>query len=313
MQERPKGLDEADLAAVLGEHWAARDDLTYAPVGFGGYHWTTARHFVTVTDLEHTDTATLTAAMDTALALAGLDFVVAPLPAKDGRSVVPLGERWAVTLFPLVAGEPGSFFDVPSPRQRADMAAVLARLHRAAPPAPPRHDPALAARVHLDEALTALETPWGSGPYGDRTRKLLRERESGVRAALARFDTVAARIAAMSDAELVVTHGEPHRGNVLADGERLLLIDWDTVRLAPPERDLWMGLGDDGPARELYARVTGHEVSAELMAFYELRWALDDVSIYVRDFRAGHGESADSGQAWTGLDGSVRWLARDES
>ena len=41
--------------------------------------------------------------------------------------------------------------------------------------------------------------------------------------------------------ELVVTHGEPHAGNVMrrSDG-RHLLVDWDTVAVAPPERDLWM-------------------------------------------------------------------------
>ncbi|HEY1179479.1 MAG TPA: hypothetical protein VGF17_25265, partial [Phytomonospora sp.] len=124
MQERPPGLDDHDLATVLGEHWGMTEDLAYAPVGFGGYHWTTARHFVTVTDLEHADAAVLAAAMETALALAGLDFVVAPLPAEDGRSVIPLGDRWAVTLFPLAPGEPGSFFDVPTAGQRADMADV---------------------------------------------------------------------------------------------------------------------------------------------------------------------------------------------
>lgn len=309
MRERPGDLSERELADVLDEWWAVGEaDLTYAPVGFGGYHWTTPDHFVTVTDVRHGGFATLVSAMDTAAALGELDFVVAPLATKDGRTVVRLGDRYAVTLFPLVAGEPGSFHDIPTPAQRADMAAVLARLHRASVPGVPRHDPALEARSALDAALSALGTSWDGGPYAERTRELLTAHEGEVRAALARFDASANRLAAMPDADLVVTHGETHRGNTLTDGGRLLLIDWDTVRLAPPERDLWMGLGDDTVARERYERETGHVVSAELTAFYELRWALDDITLYVRDFREPHGASADLAQAWDGLEGSVGWL-----
>lgn len=311
MQERPGDLSDRELADVLAERWGVRDaDPAYAPVGFGGYHWTTPDHFVTVTDVAHGGFATLVSAMDTAAALGGLDFVVAPLSTKDGRTVVRLGKRYAVTLFPLVAGEPGSFYDVPTPERRADMAAVLSRLHRAPVPGVPRHDPSLEARAELDAAMDALDTPWNSGPYGERARELLKAREGEVRTTLERFDESASRIAAMADADLVVTHGETHRGNTLTDGGRLLLIDWDTVRLAPPERDLWMGLGDDAAARELYTRETGHEVSGELTAFYELRWALDDVAIYVRDFRAWHGETADLVQAWDGFAGSVAWLGK---
>ncbi len=37
-----------------------------------------------------------------------------------------------------------------------------------------------------------------------------------------------------------VTRGEPHGGNIMRVGRELLFIAWDTVALAPPERDLWM-------------------------------------------------------------------------
>ncbi|HXP18631.1 MAG TPA: phosphotransferase [Streptosporangiaceae bacterium] len=34
----------------------------------------------------------------------------------------------------------------------------------------------------------------------------------------------------------VTTHGEPHSANIIRAGSGRLLIDWDTVGLAPPER-----------------------------------------------------------------------------
>ncbi|MEV0650364.1 phosphotransferase [Phytomonospora sp. NPDC050363] len=309
MQERPADLGERELAAALTEHWDLADTtLTYAPVGFGGYHWTAPGHFVTANDLAHTDYETLRAAMDTAMALADLGFAVAPLSTKDGNSAVRLRDRYALTLFPFVEAESGRFSDVPTPAQRADMAAVLARLHNATPDvaAPPRHDPALADRAHLDAALGDLARPWETGPYGEKTRALLAAHESEIREALAAFDAIAGRIASGAT-DLVITHGEPHRGNVLTAAGRLLLIDWDTARLAPPERDLWMGLADDAEARARYTRDTGHEVSEELVAFYERRWALDDIAAYSHQFRQAHEHSADVEQSWEGL---VWWLGK---
>jgi aminoglycoside phosphotransferase (APT) family kinase protein len=42
----------------------------------------------------------------------------------------------------------------------------------------------------------------------------------------------------------VITHGEPHPGNLMVTDRGPVLIGWDTVGLARPERDLWWVLGD---------------------------------------------------------------------
>jgi spectinomycin phosphotransferase len=76
-------------------------------------------------------------------------------------------------------------------------------------------------------------------------------------------------------------------------GDRRLLIDWDTVGLAVPARDLWW-LDDvqRTPAIELY----------------RLRWDLDDVSVFLAEFRAPHTRTPDTEQAWAGLAGCVERL-----
>ena len=43
--------------------------------------------------------------------------------------------------------------------------------------------------------------------------------------------------------ELVVTHGEPHPGNLITTSSDVVVVDWDTVALSHPERDLWMIAG----------------------------------------------------------------------
>ncbi len=96
----------------------------------------------------------------------------------------------------------------------------------------------------------------------------------------------------------MVTHGEPHPANVMSVSDTLVLIDWDTVALAAPERDLWMVAtqGDDPFGR--YEDVTGHQVDPATMSLYRLRWYLDDIASAVQLFSSPHELTADT-QRWS--------------
>jgi spectinomycin phosphotransferase len=133
----------------------------------------------------------------------------------------------------------------------------------------------------------------------------------GLVAALAEFDDLAAQVAAV-DAELVLTHGEPHPGNLIRRGADYLLIDWDTAGLAPPERDLWWILSDSGTEAARYAELTGREVSEPAVALYRMRWDLDDVGLLLADFRAPHRQDEDTEQGWAALGAAVQRLASPE-
>ena len=314
MRDRPDGLREADLRLVLAEGWRIEvAALRYAAVGGGSYHWV-ARDgagqgwFVTADDLDdkawlgHTRPevmAGLRSALATVLALrgdAGLDFVVAPVAGRDAELVRPAGPRYAVAVYPLLDGSPGRWGEpLPAP-QRAMLTGMLAALHESAPPAPARVAAiGLARRADLETALEDLDRPWPTGPFGERARTLLAGASGRIRDALRIFDRLSDTARA---SRIVVTHGEPHPGNVIRAGPRLLLIDWDTVALAPPERDLWMMAGE---ARR-YAGLTGRDVDPELVSFYRLRWALDDICAFVYELRRPHGRTADAEHAWRSLD-----------
>jgi spectinomycin phosphotransferase len=98
----------------------------------------------------------------------------------------------------------------------------------------------------------------------------------------------------------VVTHGEPHAANVMCVAGRMVLIDWDTTALAPPERDLWL-VASGGDELDHYRDATGHRVELEVMTLYRLRWYLDDVARAVRRFRAPHQVTGDTRHWWEGL------------
>jgi spectinomycin phosphotransferase len=305
MQTRPQGITDTDVAAALRAGWGLDvAALEYAPVGFGSHHWLArdgadGRWFVTVDELDQQGRTPdqsygrLRRAFDTALALrrdAGLDFVVAPLPARDGTPVRRLDEGSSIALFPWVDGEAREFGTALPATERAELIAMLDMLHRAEPPASIAHEPLdqPAARATVDDALTALDQPWSAGPFAAPARQWLCDHADCVRALVGDVVALAARVAARGT-PVVVTHGEPHPGNVVRTADGPVLVDWDTVALAPPERDLWFVAGP------------GLALNDEAVTLYRKAWDLNDLAVYLHDFRAPHGSTEDTEQAWAAL------------
>lgn len=266
MRTRPAQLSDDDLRAALGHI----DELEYLAVGAGSYHWRADGQFVTVDDLRdkpflgHNPEAVfdgLRRALDTAVALrqTGLDFVVAPLLAIGGEAVRRIGAHYAVAVYPWL-GEPKAFRKTLSDGERSALSEILARLH-AAPQSIAslaRHvRPEVPHRAGLERAVESGTVPRVVGEW------------------LARFDELAAALES-GDVERVVTHGEPHSGNLVRTESGFVLVDWDTVGLAPRERDLWLVGGGD----------------PEMCELYRLRWRLDDISWAVREMRSGDAELA---------------------
>ncbi|TMR11200.1 aminoglycoside phosphotransferase family protein [Nonomuraea turkmeniaca] len=285
--------------------------LDYAPVGFGDYHWVAdGRWFITVADVRRGSYEGLQHALETAAVLreqAGLAFVVAPLRAADGTTLRRLDRhRYVMSVFPYLDGAGGDFGDEPSPEERGQVIDLLAELHRTPPPfSTPARPVELAGRAWLEDAIRETNRQWLGGPYAEPARGLIADHAGTLRRCLEELDRMADK-----GGEPVVTHGEPHPGNLLrkADG-RLLLVDWDTVGLAVPERDLWLvAKGPSDLAR--YADATGRAPDPAALELYRLRWALDDVAEFVAWFRSPHGRTPDAEQSWHALTGTLEALAR---
>ncbi|MCW2865425.1 MAG: hypothetical protein JWP48_7133 [Actinoallomurus sp.] len=306
----------------MGEWGIGATSLEYAPVGFGDHHWIAVggagkKWFVTVADLElkgeqdsHAALRNLRGAMDTAAALRDeghLDFVVAPLRAAGGETVRRLGPRYALSVFPFLDGTPGDFDRPWTSRDRGAVLELLAELHRQAPPASvPVLDLELSMRGLLQSALDGA-IRGGRGPFAEPARTLLSGHAPAILRRVEEFDRLVEDLS-RSDSAPVLTHGEPHPGNLLQCEGRHLLVDWDTVGLAPPERDLWsVALSPEDLKR--YAEATGRTVNASALTLYRLRWDLEEVSIYIDWFRAPHDRSSDTEEAWQGLLETVAHLS----
>ncbi|MFF3440037.1 phosphotransferase [Streptosporangium sp. NPDC002721] len=331
MRDRPAGLAEAELIAALAEGWGVEArSAEYLPVGAGGYHWSVADRrgtawFVKVNDLGVEDAGRddafdrLGRSFGTALALrrdAGLGFVLAPVPAVTGAVVWRLTPGYALSVFPMVTGSAGRF-GPHRPRDRAEVIDLLAELHRATPivaDTAARTDLVLPGRDRLEEALRDLGRRWTGGPHAEPARELLSAHAGRIRRSLADFDHRVDQVRNTAEA-WVVTHGEPHPGNIMRTPAGPRLIDWDTVRIAPPERDLWMltpalatMLGED-PAGDVddvltrYTRATGRPVTPAGLALYPLWWRLADIAAYTDELRRPHGNGEDAAASLTYLTG----------
>jgi spectinomycin phosphotransferase len=150
------------LARALAEGWHRRAaSMEYVPEGGGSHHWKLTGddgqpHFVTVDDLDDKgwmgDTRGavfegLERALGAAAALryeAGLEFVVAPIPARDGELLCRLDDRYTVAVFPFLVGRSHPFGPYPDARLRGLALDMIAALHRSTP-AVRGHAPAMSS------------------------------------------------------------------------------------------------------------------------------------------------------------------------
>jgi spectinomycin phosphotransferase/16S rRNA (guanine(1405)-N(7))-methyltransferase len=89
--------------------------------------------------------------------------------------------------------------------------------------------------------------------------------------------------------------------------EGWVLVDWDTLLLAPAERDLWWFGVDDWAAYEASTGVTVNRALAEL---YRARWDLKDLCEYVMRFHRPHTGDEDDEKSWKGVCTILDRLAR---
>jgi len=313
----PPDIDLAQLNEALNDRWRVDvASLVYAPLGAGSHHWiatetTGQRWFVTVDDLcagqfggdPDAAFAAYATAYHSAAALrdAGLEFVLPPVADLGGALIHRLGPHFSMIVLPFVEGETFGWGGYRNERDRQDILRHLARLHSV--DVPPvltrREDFAVPKRAELVEALQRPGDAWTTGPFGELARQLLLANEDNLRAAFNWYDTLVAAASASTE-PWVVTHGEPHAGNVIRDRQdRLLLFDWDTVAVGPRERDLWMLVGDDVADLDAYDAGGGSVgVSGSVVWLYRLWWELADIALYTADLRAAHDRDENTEASW---------------
>ena len=285
MLEPPSDVSDDDVLDVVRRCWEPRADaVQHLAVGWGAHHWRVdvegqPTHFATLDpDLPRHTAESLEGAYAAAAAL-GLDFVWPSLPSPAGRFTVPCGPRTASVTRWLEGTRPAESV--------AELPDLLAVLHAATPPpgAPvwsSEIDPRLG-----DHLRDLLVEDW-SAPLGPAARELVVTHLTQV-GAWSREHT---RLLARADpAAYVVTHGEPHVRNQWVAAGRTWLIDWESLKLAPRERDL-ATLVHEG-------RDVDHD--PELVRLFDLEWRLSEIWSFAQWLQGPHIGDTDDHTALGGL------------
>ena len=321
MRSPPVDLVPERLRRALAEGWGLRAaSMEYVPEGGGSHHWKLTGddgrpYFVTADDLDGKDWLGdareavfegLGRALSAAAALryeAGLEFVVAPIAGRDGELLRRLDGRYTACVFPFLAGRAYRFGPYPDARLRGRALDMIAALHRSTPAvrgSAPRHAPRFAGRGDLNAFLLDPGRPWDGGPFSEAARRLLATRATDLAQLVTGFDRLV-EVTAPARADPVITHGEPHPANLMSVDGRLVLIDWDTTALAPPERDVSLIATTGRQGLDRYQRATGRELDPAVITLYRLRWYLDDLASAIRLFRRHHADTPDTRRWWQGL------------
>ena len=304
MLVEPEDLTAEEVLRLVHEHWDAKARSgAFVPRGAGAHHWVCGgprqpRWFVTADDVSATGRLEeLQAAYAVARRLAhkGLHFVVPTIAPASGGVGVRHG-RYLLTVTAYLEGEsgPGAYAD---DNQRALIAHEIGLLHAARPlRRAPVWKPDLRCRTELERLMeTAGDGEWRSGPFGESVRTALRDHAAHLLRLIMRFDVLAAQALA-GQQEWVLTHGEAHTANVLWQLGGPVLVDWESLRLAPRERDLRVVLRDADSAEPLSAYVASGgtvDLDADMVELFDLEWWLTETALYAVQFSGAHEGNAD--------------------
>lgn len=293
MRERPPDVDDPAILSGVRRAWDVDvKRVEHVPLGFGAHHWAAygergPRLFVTLDRLEpKRSAARVEAAYVGAATLRdrGLEFVVAPLLTADGTRTVPFADR-ALSCTTWLDGTRPDALDVPWTTE------ALRRLHAVAPPAGlPPWRPLVGADL-ADTTADLTRRPWGPGPFADRARDAVRDHLADLARWTARYHSLAEVARTRS---WVATHGEPDEDNQLLTADARLILDWESLKLAPAELDLRTVVRGGVDPEQIGA-------DAEMLELFDLEWRLDEIDQYAAWFAAPHTGNADDEIAFGGL------------
>jgi aminoglycoside phosphotransferase (APT) family kinase protein len=245
-------------------------------------------------------------------------WVPFPIPTIDGASWSTFA-GWPLALFPFLPGETAPPWATLPVQNRDELARVLATIHRATPelaavlPARDRFE--IADEATLIASLAAVDRIGPGARPGLRTlRDRVRQSEPEIRDQLDRLHRVQSRERRLAG-PVVLCHTDLGGDNLLIDGNRLYLLDWDEAAVAPPEHDLCLAV-DDGFARflEVYRGAGGiGPWHVDHFAFYLLRRYLGDLTVRFARLLSSSTSDEEDADLLTGMDrwGFDQWRRHD--
>jgi spectinomycin phosphotransferase len=253
--------------------------------------------------------APLTLSFPRWLSEGGIQQIIAPLETTKGQLHTHLLE-FAVILYPFVAGRNG--YEVAlSEEQWTQLGATLRHMHTCEMPERFRQDFQVERfssewREAVKQFLKRAEREEFGEAVARETARLLRAERAQILDLVYRAENLAQMLKTQTP-PFVPCHADLHAGNIhVVNDHAFYLVDWDTLILAPKERDLiFVGSGLMGSHYEPEAEETlfyhGYgevEINHTALAYYRYERIVQDIAAFCEQLLSGDEGGADGEQSF---------------
>ncbi len=316
MLEKPN-LEDEDIVAVLqNEYNLLISSISFLPIGAdlntAVYHASTqdgSRYFV---KLRSGMFDPLTVRIPHFLKSQGMTQVIPVIPTKSTQLWANMGE-YKLIIYPYIEGHHG-YHRKMTAAQWLDFGSALKQLHSTR--LPPeilqtvRQEDFSSHWLHMvQEHLKRIKTQSFDDPIAKELAAFLTTNYEITLALVNRTARFSQKVR-QEGYPMVLCHADIHGWNLLIDTEdHLFIVDWDTLLLAPKERDLMFvgaGIGNSGYSAseesKLFERGYGKvKADPNAIAYYRCNRILEDIAIYCNQILLSNQGGQDREQALINL------------
>ncbi len=210
----------------------------------------------------------------------GMNNIPVPIPTVDGNLSVAFDGK-TLALFNHVTGQHA--YDFPL----APYVRLLAQVHAFSEPIPPslaRETFTIAFKNDLLQLLQRVWTGEFDNPHQYALQAWAAARRYGIERDITILDETAQQLQT-TDMAFTLTHGDAP-GNVLVDGDQITLVDWDTVMLAPSERDTWFHRHNEVFLKLYRTLVPGYDFNRVACRYYLYNRYFEDLLGFIEKILA---------------------------
>lgn len=294
MLEKPEVDDQIITETILREYGLKIDSFAFLPLGADintAVYRAKAKNFDTFVKLRRGNFQAAAVTVPHYLNALGLAATIPPRATLSGKLWAEL-PPYKVILFPFINGANGFEIDL-TDQQRIELGSSLRKLHTTRLPdeislSVPRETFSPRWRQQVAALVERRGQFDQSDPILRELSALLTQEHDIIIDLIERTSRLAENLR-HHPLEAVMCHGDIHGWNMLiGEDQKLYIVDWDTLGLAPKERDLMFvgcGLGGRGhvPAEEerlFYEGYGATSINQAALAYYRYERIIEDIAAY---------------------------------
>ncbi len=309
MLEKPN-LDEQKIVDCLQKAFGLMvDEVEFLPLGAdvntAVYRTTSSNNTPYFVKLRSGEFNEASVTVPKFLSEAGMPQIIAPLPTLAGGLWGTIA-KYKVILYPFVAGEDGFERPLTNP-QRIELGQAMHQFHTTHFPKSitqniQRETFSPQFRNALRDILNQIHTDPENDPLAQELIHFLREKESKIRDLVQRTEQLLTELNT-HPLNYILCHADIHGWNMLIEDvtNKLYMVDWDTLLLAPKERDLMFvgcSLGGRGQTLEeevwlFYEGYGQTEINQTALAYYRYERIIEDIFEFCNSIFTSEGNGED--------------------